>query len=318
MLAVPVSSYCSGNYLVRVRAQVMMRDDSTGGWVPMGGGGLSNVSVRKRALPSSDREREDKCKFEYLIFGKRIADQTKTSPSPPDRDSNLNFPITSFSASCKSYILGCGHFGCTLAQLLGCTSMRMYEVVTLVATRTNLLWLHLQLVEKNKQELLCLPYHPHWPEDKETPSSKKKREKVPSVVSSSQWQEYNSKKLEEKKNGKRKGKKNKVVLSCTIKKDFEYNKVMPTFHHWKTGDKKFGLTFQTAADARAFDKGVRMAVEELLDEMEDSRLLTVTPIYIRSAIARELQSEWVDWAGVSASGSPSLAFADLRSVSCVI
>ena len=56
-----------------------------------------------------------------------------------------------------------------------------------------------------------------------------------------------------------------IVLSCTIKKDFEYNKVMPTFHHWKTGDKKFGLTFQTAADARAFDKGVRMAVEELLD-----------------------------------------------------
>ena len=33
-----------------------------------------------------------------------------------------------------------------------------------------------------------------------------------------------------------------VVLQCTIKKDFEYNKVMPTFHHWKTGNKKFGLT----------------------------------------------------------------------------
>lgn len=56
-----------------------------------------------------------------------------------------------------------------------------------------------------------------------------------------------------------------IVLSCTIKKDFEYNKVMPTFHHWKTGDKKFGLTFQTADDARAFDKGVRTAVEDLLD-----------------------------------------------------
>lgn len=55
------------------------------------------------------------------------------------------------------------------------------------------------------------------------------------------------------------------MLSCTIKKDFEYNKVMPTFHHWKTGNKKFGLTFQTAADARAFDKGVRLAVEDLLD-----------------------------------------------------
>ncbi|KAK7060654.1 Spred2p [Halocaridina rubra] len=118
-----------GNNLVRVRAQVMMRDDSTGGWVPMGGGGLSNVCVKKRLAL-------DDPKHEYLIYGKRIWDQT-------------------------------------------------------------------------------------------------------------------------------------VVLSCTIKKDFEYNKVMPTFHHWKTGDKKFGLTFQTAADARAFDKGVRMAVEDLLDGLND-------------------------------------------------
>ena len=55
------------------------------------------------------------------------------------------------------------------------------------------------------------------------------------------------------------------MLNCAIKKDFEYNKVMPTFHHWKTGNKKFGLTFQTAADARAFDKGVRAAVQDLLD-----------------------------------------------------
>ncbi|XP_039279300.1 sprouty-related, EVH1 domain-containing protein 1 isoform X2 [Nilaparvata lugens] len=120
-----------GIYLVRVRAQVMTRDDSTGGWVPMGGGGLSNVSVRKRIVHPTDTD----TKHEYLIFGKRIADTSK------------------------------------------------------------------------------------------------------------------------------------VVLSCVIKKDFEYNKVMPTFHHWKTGDKKFGLTFQTAADARAFDKGVRTAVEELLDEL---------------------------------------------------
>lgn len=40
---------------------------------------------------------------------------------------------------------------------------------------------------------------------------------------------------------------------------------MPTFHHWRTGEKRFGLTFHTAADARAFDKGVRTAVEELLE-----------------------------------------------------
>ncbi|KDR21612.1 hypothetical protein L798_03853, partial [Zootermopsis nevadensis] len=122
----------SGNHVVRVRAQVMMRDDSTGGWVPMGGGGLSNVSVRKRDISRDN----DEHKHEYLIFGKRISDQS-------------------------------------------------------------------------------------------------------------------------------------VVLSCIIKKDFEYYKVMPTFHHWKTGDKKFGLTFQTAADARAFDKGVRMAVEELLDGLSE-------------------------------------------------
>lgn len=65
----------SGNYLVRVRAQVMTRDDSTGGWVPMGGGGLSNVSVRKRGL-SSDPTIPDDVKHEYLIFGKRISDQS--------------------------------------------------------------------------------------------------------------------------------------------------------------------------------------------------------------------------------------------------
>ena len=73
----------------------------------------------------------------------------------------------------------------------------------------------------------------------------------------------------------------KVVLSCTIKKDFEYNKVMPTFHHWKTGNKKFGLTFQTAADARAFDKGVRMAIEDLLDGMR--LLLDVFLLFISYA-----------------------------------
>ncbi|XP_042207253.1 sprouty-related, EVH1 domain-containing protein 3-like isoform X3 [Homarus americanus] len=135
-----LSSSGSGNYLVRVRAQVMMRDDSTGGWLPLGGGGLSNVSVRKRV---TQPDLDDPTKHEYLIYGKRISDQH-------------------------------------------------------------------------------------------------------------------------------------VVLSCTIKKDFEYNKVMPTFHHWKTGDKKFGLTFQTAADARAFDKGVRMAVEDLLDDVGDDNVFMVS------------------------------------------
>ena len=55
-----------------------------------------------------------------------------------------------------------------------------------------------------------------------------------------------------------------LVMSCTIKRDFQYNRVMPTFHHWKTGNLKYGLTFQTAADARAFDKAVKIAVDDLL------------------------------------------------------
>lgn len=133
----------------------MIRDDSTGGWVPMGGGGLSNVSVRKRAIPCD----LDQCKHEYLIFGKRISDQ----------------------------------------------SVSVSQVFCRFEARAR-------------------PRIPH---------------SHPLTF--------------------------QVVLSCIIKKDFEYNKVMPTFHHWKTGEKKFGLTFQTAADARAFDKGLRTAVDELLD-----------------------------------------------------
>ncbi|KYN43820.1 Sprouty-related, EVH1 domain-containing protein 2 [Trachymyrmex septentrionalis] len=138
-----------GNYLVRVHAQVMTRDDSSGGWVPLSGGGLANVSVRPIGLQNHGSSNMsppsmNKKKHEYLIYGKRITDQS-------------------------------------------------------------------------------------------------------------------------------------VVLSCTIKKDFEYNKVMPTFHHWRTGEKKFGLTFQTAADARAFDKGVRTAVEELLEGLSDLTLTTDIP-----------------------------------------
>uniref|UniRef100_UPI00358DF3D4 sprouty-related, EVH1 domain-containing protein 2 isoform X1 n=2 Tax=Myxine glutinosa TaxID=7769 RepID=UPI00358DF3D4 len=54
-----------------------------------------------------------------------------------------------------------------------------------------------------------------------------------------------------------------VVLECLLKKDVVYNKVTPIFHHWKVDDKKFGLTFQSPADARAFDRGVRKAIEDL-------------------------------------------------------
>ena len=67
-----IISLSSGHHLVRVRAQVMMREDSTGGWVPLGGGGLSHVAVRKRKIHHED---DPPCKHEYLIYGKRINDQ---------------------------------------------------------------------------------------------------------------------------------------------------------------------------------------------------------------------------------------------------
>lgn len=131
---------------MRVRAQVMTRDDSAGGWVAMGGGGLSNVSVKKLEIPplADGTPHTGSSKFEYVIFGKRISDQS-------------------------------------------------------------------------------------------------------------------------------------VVLSCTITRDFTYNKVMPTFHHWQTGDKKFGLTFQAAADARAFDQGVRNALQEYLHDTLGISLPTFKP-----------------------------------------
>uniref|UniRef100_A0A6E8WCK8 WH1 domain-containing protein n=1 Tax=Anopheles coluzzii TaxID=1518534 RepID=A0A6E8WCK8_ANOCL len=115
------------DFLVRVRAQVMARDESTEGWLPLQGGGLANVSIRKRArLPP------DGGGHEYIIYGQRISDQT-------------------------------------------------------------------------------------------------------------------------------------VILSCVINRDLQYFKVMPTFHHWRAGKQRNGLTFQTAADARAFDKGIIRAYDDLID-----------------------------------------------------
>ncbi|XP_061516630.1 sprouty-related, EVH1 domain-containing protein 2 isoform X5 [Anopheles gambiae] len=125
------------DFLVRVRAQVMARDESTEGWLPLHGGGLANVSIRKRArLPP------DGGGHEYIIYGQRISDQT-------------------------------------------------------------------------------------------------------------------------------------VILSCVINRDLQYFKVMPTFHHWRAGKQRNGLTFQTAADARAFDKGIIRAYDDLIDVGEDDVFMTL-------------------------------------------
>ncbi|XP_043118726.1 sprouty-related, EVH1 domain-containing protein 1 isoform X2 [Puntigrus tetrazona] len=54
-----------------------------------------------------------------------------------------------------------------------------------------------------------------------------------------------------------------VLLDCVIRRDLVYNKVNPIFHHWRIGSMKFGLTFQSPADARAFDRGIRRAMEDV-------------------------------------------------------
>ncbi|XP_075719236.1 sprouty-related, EVH1 domain-containing protein 2 [Rhinoderma darwinii] len=56
-----------------------------------------------------------------------------------------------------------------------------------------------------------------------------------------------------------------VLLECYLKKDLVYQKATPTFHHWSVDDRRFGLTFQSPADARAFDRGVRKAIEDLTE-----------------------------------------------------
>lgn len=44
-----------------------------------------------------------------------------------------------------------------------------------------------------------------------------------------------------------------------------YTVANPTFHHWKVEDRKCGLSFQSPADARAFDRGVRKAIDDLAE-----------------------------------------------------
>ena len=55
------------------------------------------------------------------------------------------------------------------------------------------------------------------------------------------------------------------MLDCVLKRDMKYFRPNPKFHHWITDDKRFGLTFQRSDDAKAFNKGIKIAVADLTD-----------------------------------------------------
>ena len=74
-----VMLFCSADeYTVCVKAQVMTRDDSTGGWVPLGGGGFSTVVLHKLLVVSSGSEPIPH--NEYFIHGQRSHDKSVSRP----------------------------------------------------------------------------------------------------------------------------------------------------------------------------------------------------------------------------------------------
>ncbi|XP_075870203.1 sprouty-related, EVH1 domain-containing protein 2-like isoform X2 [Nelusetta ayraudi] len=56
-----------------------------------------------------------------------------------------------------------------------------------------------------------------------------------------------------------------MILDCPLRKELVYTVATPTFHHWRLEDRKCGLSFQSPADGRAFDRGVRKAMEDLAE-----------------------------------------------------
>ena len=64
--------FSSDDYLVVVNAQVMIRDENKGGWVPLGRGGLSRVGLRRRLLRNRCATADSH--HEYRIHG--ILDQS--------------------------------------------------------------------------------------------------------------------------------------------------------------------------------------------------------------------------------------------------
>ncbi|XP_062409059.1 sprouty-related, EVH1 domain-containing protein 3 [Sardina pilchardus] len=65
------------------------------------------------------------------------------------------------------------------------------------------------------------------------------------------------------------------VLECPVQKGLVYNKVNPIFHHWRVEDRKFGLTFQSPAEASSFEKGLQSVLDKLERGVELFEMMTV-------------------------------------------
>ncbi|XP_063835221.1 sprouty-related, EVH1 domain-containing protein 2 [Ostrinia nubilalis] len=262
-------------YLVRVRAQVMCRDEGTGGWVALGGGGLADVMVGRRARhvhrlsetfqrawSLSAHSRTFTAVLEPSGTLKKLLNSSSSSQQLAAEDNGAytdrkikkeaadedNIDATRvMGISRKEKTKGTGGWvalgGGGLADVM----------VGRRARHVHRLSGHGRLGGGGLADVMVgrRARHVH------RLSAGAENGDTTSTPASAPTHEYyiHGKRISD----------NMVVLECTIKKDFQYNKVMPTFHHWVTDEKRFGLTFQTAADARAFDKGVRTAIEELLD-----------------------------------------------------
>lgn len=66
---IPDLCICFSNSYAQVRAVVMTRDDSSGGWLPLGGSGLSSVTVFR--VPHQE---ENGC-ADFFIRGERLRDK---------------------------------------------------------------------------------------------------------------------------------------------------------------------------------------------------------------------------------------------------
>ncbi|XP_011859846.1 PREDICTED: sprouty-related, EVH1 domain-containing protein 1 isoform X2 [Vollenhovia emeryi] len=167
------------NELVRVNAQVMTRDESSGCWIPLGGGGLASVAIIRREISPKVHQ----------------INNTDGTTSPITTS-----PMHSTSNAAAS-------------------GLQSHESSNVSPPSTN----------KRKYEYFICGEH-------NTDES--------------------------------------VFLRCAIKKDFEYNLIMPTFLHWRSEGQVFGLTFVSTSDGAQFDGGVRAAIGELWEGVSDLTLTT--------------------------------------------